>query len=339
MQIYTTNLNKKYNHQFLNITASMLKPFLHNILKKIFYLPEPRIIQPDFFLDAEAKDFFCKNGYVVIKNSITDEAINIIEDTYKLLHAKPEFYEAAGFITTPNYGQQIQQTICENLTKVNNIVLPKLFDTQKCTYDFFSLLVMKFNKDKSYVLPHQDISMVDESISNTTFLWIPTVDIDDKNGAILVLPGSHIWATWQKTHNRDITPLKKNHQWLLKKMTPIFMKKGDVLLFDASLIHGSLPNISNKERIAMNTSVIPKDAQMVHYEKNPTTPKGMIEKYNIDIAFWKNTEYIQSIAGKNKSVTIEPFIWEKQLSKLNLNYLNNIYNPSINTKTQNVFFL
>jgi ectoine hydroxylase-related dioxygenase (phytanoyl-CoA dioxygenase family) len=313
----------------------MFQQTFHTILKKIFYIPEPRMINPDYFLDPEAKDFFCRNGYVVIKNIVSDEAIHHIEATYALLHSKPEFHEAEGFITTPNYGEELQQLVCTNLTKVNNLVLPAIADTSKCTYDFFSILVMKFNKDNSYVEPHQDISMVDESISGTTFLWIPTVDIDDKNGAILVLPGSHIWATWQKTHNRDITPLKKNAKWLLEKMIPVYMNRGDVLLFDASLIHGSLPNISPKERIAMNTSIIPKNTQMVHYEKNSSTPKGMIEKYIIDTDFWKNTGYIHSLAGKNHPVVIERFLREKQLSKFNLNYLNNKYNPAVNTKIQN----
>ena len=310
----------------------MLNQLKNTIISKLFYVPKPRIINPDFFLDEKIKDDYCKNGFIVIKNVVTDEAISVIEETYKILNSKTEFYEAEGFITTPNYGQNMQQLVCENLTKVNNIILPKIFDTNKCVYDFFSLLVMKFNKDKSYVEPHQDISMVDEKKSITTFLWIPTVDIDDKNGALLVLPGSHIWATWQKTHNRDITPLKQNSKWLMEKMIPVFLNKGDLVLFDSSLIHGSLPNISDKARIAMNTSVIPKNQQMVHYEKNANTPKGMIEKYDINLNFWKNMEYIQSVSGKNKSMVLEPLLIEKQLSKFNLNYLNNKYNPTLVNK-------
>ncbi len=308
----------------------MLNNFIKYIHDVLFYVPKQRQINPDYFLDVKQKNDYCKNGYVIIENVVTEDAIQIIEETYALLKKSKTYFEAEGFITSPNYGEEIQQTVTKNLIKVNRIILPKFLDIKKCVYDYFSLLVIKFNTDKSYVEPHQDVAMIDETISTSSYLWIPTQDINETNGALLVLPGSHIWAGWQKTHNREITPLKKNSKWLLSKMIPLFLKKGDLIMFDASLIHGSMPNISERERIAMNTSIISKNIPMVHYEKNPATPKGMVEKYNIDLNFWKNTEYIQSIAGKNKNVVLEILLREKQLSKWNLNALNKKFNPLLN---------
>lgn len=299
----------------------------YSLLKKICYFPEDRFVAPDYFSDDTIRDAYVKNGFAVVPQVASDEAVQLIRDSYIRLQKNQSYFKADGFITTPNYGIETQQSICDTLKQVNALVLPRIFDMQKIRYDFFSLLVIKFNKDKSFVTPHLDISMVDELQSTTTFLWIPTEDIDEKNGALLVLPGSHRWARWQKTHNRDITPIKKNAQWLIKEMIPVYVKKGDVVVFDASLIHGSMPNISAAERVAMNTSVISNQCPMVHYEINPDTPDGMVEKYAIDISFWEQAAYIQSVAGKGYSVSMEPLRRQKQLSKWNLRYLNKVYNP------------
>ena len=49
--------------------------------------------------------------------------------------------------------------------------------------------------------PHQDAPVIDETIDNGLFVWIPLCDINEQNGAIYVLPGSHLWQNHQRSLN------------------------------------------------------------------------------------------------------------------------------------------
>ena len=48
-------------------------------------------------------------------------------------------------------------------------------------------------------------------------------------------------------------------------MMPIYMNKGDILIFDTSIIHASEKNNSLSERIALCGALLPKDHQKVDY--------------------------------------------------------------------------
>ncbi|MFN8236835.1 MAG: phytanoyl-CoA dioxygenase family protein [Chitinophagales bacterium] len=245
----------------------------------------------DFFLDDKNKQFFKENGYVVIKGVVTDTAIGYILEAYKQLSSYEGFYESDGFITSANYGIAIQQEIHKTLSKVSVDVLPKIFDIRKIHYNLLNVLVLKFCKDKKEFFPHQDVPLVEESKGNTIFAWIPTTDIDDQNGSLLVLPGSHKHFRWQRTHDQGNSPLKNIHDEILKHMIPVFLSKGDLILFDNSLIHASAPNRTNEVRIAMNTGIAPKNLPLINY-KLIDKDKNNIEKYFIDEQFWHDGLYI-----------------------------------------------
>lgn len=61
------------------------------------------------------------------------------------------------------------------------------------------------------------------------------------------------------------------------------MKKGEVLVFDSSLIHRSSKMLSEIKRIAVGGYVIPRMASLVHYHMNES---DYIEEYQIDEEFF-----------------------------------------------------
>ena len=78
----------------------------------------------------------------------------------------------------------------------------------------------------------------------------------------------------------------------------------------------------------MNTSIIPANSKMVHYEISPFTPAGFVDKYYIDRNFWENACYIESIANNSYyKMFREPLRLNKSLSTRNLDYLDKLYNP------------
>lgn len=294
------------------------------ILSKLnFFIPEDRNISYDHFLQTEHKEYYKENGYVIIKNIVPDEAIEIIINTYNIMAEMPDFHISDKFITSANYGKNAQNFVQNELKKVNDLIIPKIFNIDSIVTDLLNILVLKFANCNHTLLPHQDISMVDEFTAPTTFLWIPTLDIDKTNGSLLVLPKSHKWATWQRTHSQFESPIKKNMNTILEYMIPLYLNKGDLILFDSALIHASSPNLSNEIRISMNTSVVPKGCNLIHYLKDNTIAKNKIYKFNVDLDFWKQAMYANplNVPEKYFPPIKEYLTCNFQLSKYNIHYL------------------
>lgn len=254
------------------------------------YLPSPISISYNHFKDDYVRKSYNENGYVIIRNIVTEQSIEIIKETYQKLNHHKDFYTADGFITSANYGFDIQHQLHRDLMKVNEDILPKIFDMDKIYHDLLNVLVIKFTKDKKEFYAHQDIALIDELQGPTTFAWIPASDISEQNGALLVLPKSHKWFRWQRTHDQSESPLKNLRDEILKHMIPLYLNKGDLVLFDNSLVHASLPNFTNEIRVAMNTGIAPKDFDLIHYQRIKDNIK-QIEKYQINEAFWLNGHY------------------------------------------------
>ncbi len=303
-----------------------LKSLIHNITDRPYY-PEKRILNPTYFLDEELKSEYCKKGFVVVKNVVSDEIIEIIENTYNDLYGITEFYKPDGFMPSPRYGKTVQNVVNAKLGAVNRLLLPKLFNLDKCQSDVLNIFVVKETKAENSVIPHIDISLIDEYDGSSTFLWIPTCDINEDNGAMLFIPGSHLWAAWQRTHAWNVSPIEKNRDMLNQFMVPVYMNKGDLILFDSASIHGSLPNNSGKIRLAMNTSVCTKNSQLAHYVKNSKMPRKTIGKYIVDKRFYQESQYF----GLDVPDRYSPIIYEEMrcyntsLSKSNLKTLIDQY--------------
>ena len=266
--------------------------WLQTIKYKFYkYRPNYYNLSYNHFLNKNLSKFYAENGYVVINNIVTDDVIKIIKNAFSILRNHKSYYEVDGFITSANYGFEIQQQIHHELSAVNRVILPKIFDIENIYHNLLNVLVIKYNIDKKDFFAHQDIPLVEESEAPTTYAWIPTTDINEKNGALLVLPKSHKCFRWQRIHDQNNSPLREIRNNLLEYMIPIYLNKGDLILFDNSLIHASAPNITNEVRVAMNTGIAPKYSPLIHYQKIQKS-KNKIEKYYVDEDFWQKGYYL-----------------------------------------------
>lgn len=297
----------------------MTMSWVSKLNNKLFkYKPEKFNLSNNHFKYYEHQKSYTENGYVVIKDIVSDEAVKLILKVFTMLKEHKNYHEAEGFITSANYGFEIQKHLHQELIKVNTEILEKIFHIDKIYHDLLNVLVIKFNKDKKEFYAHQDIPLVEENLASTTYAWIPTTDINDQNGALLVLPKSHKWFRWQRTHDQSYSPLKNIREEVLNYMEPIYINKGDLILFDNSLIHASAPNFSNEVRIAMNTGIAPKNFDLIHYQRIENNQKE-IEKYLIDEDFWLQGHYLNphQVPEKYHPATIEQYKYQGNISKSN----------------------
>lgn len=130
---------------------------------------------------------------------------------------------------------------------------------------------------------HQDWCMVDETRHDSVNVWCPLTDVDEENGALQVLKGTHrlsrtIRAMTMRSlfieFRPDIAPY----------LTPVPMQAGQLVVYSHRVFHGSKPNRSERIRVAMAAGVVPRDAHEVHYYRDPLHPDAAIEMFAFEQA-------------------------------------------------------
>jgi ectoine hydroxylase-related dioxygenase (phytanoyl-CoA dioxygenase family) len=114
--------------------------------------------------------------------------------------------------------------------------------------------------------PHQDWNIVDEELYRSFNIWVPLVDLHENNGAICIMPQSHLWdKTYRSANIPSIYQDQESDLW--ENMTKLYMKAGVALIYDHRLIHASGENKTDKLRLAAVFGIIPDEASMFYYHQ------------------------------------------------------------------------
>ena len=111
---------------------------------------------------------------------------------------------------------------------------------------------------------HQDSQYYGEKTRHihVVSVWIPPVDVDERNGCLYVIPKSHTWgllkgARGEDRNVRTFEDVEKRGEEVL-----LPMKKGDILLFSNLLFHTSKYNTTNTVRWSVDLRyVAPPDSR------------------------------------------------------------------------------
>jgi hypothetical protein len=116
------------------------------------------------------------------------------------------------------------------------------------------------NNSEACVPAHQDASYNDHMNGFVT-AWMPLVDINEQCGGVTIYEG-------RKEGVIPVTKLVQNGVWTeavsVQGLTPVHcipMVPGDVLIFNPYVVHGSMPNLSNKIRFSIDCRFFGSDAQ------------------------------------------------------------------------------
>ncbi len=165
---------------------------------------------------------------------------------------------------------------------------------------------------KKGILPlHQDWNLVDEKNARSYNLWIPLVDVNETNGAMRILVGSH---SKQETFRGPNVPpvLYPISDEVDQHMVSFNMKKGEAVLYDHALWHSSPENQTDELRLAFVLGVVPKEAELKYYQQNG----DLVEEYASHPNFFfendrdsgpKGLELLRSFNHPNSFLSKEQF--------------------------------
>lgn len=231
---------------------------------------------------------FEKDGFVVIQDFFSPEQINRLKTIYASLHLKDLKTIYTNIIDRhPDENNEIASLLSQEFYE--NI------DKHFCEYSLVGgVFLVKGIGENSASKMHQDWNMVDETKYHSMGVWCPLIDVDEFNGCIHVIPGSHQWFKSIRSHSMPsvIFEFEEVNDFLL----PVPLKKGDAVIFAHNLFHGSKPNTSKENRPAAYIGVISKEAQLIHYIKN----ENIITEIKADNQF-----FVENVQKMNKNETFE----------------------------------
>lgn len=221
----------------------------------------------NIFKDKELEKEFDKNGFVVV-DFIDKEEIEFLERKYYEIH---QVNNRGFYATTFKSNLEYRKKVDEVVSSIHNPALEKHFENHK---NFLGSFVTKNNEPKSELGMHQDLTLVDEDRFVPINVWCPLIDINEKNGALRLLKGSH---NFPRTYRAPTIPFtyQEHVKYLERYMTPMYVKAGQAVICSQSTLHDSVPNISDKFRIVSQTFVSHKDAQFQVVFRDKKKPKQL----------------------------------------------------------------
>jgi|GEM_PF-1686312 len=212
-----------------------------------------------FFLLPELQEEYCLNGYVVIRSVAKDILTTLAKEALTLqgVHSGSFYY------STMAHDNDYNIALHDRLTTVADTVAAGLFRGYKL---YSSTYLVKPADSPEEMALHQDWSFTIESEYVPITMWIPLQDVDEKNGAVFLLPYSHLVNPGFRSHTLPTARIAR--EGTIGRMTRIAeMKKGDLLLFNPAIFHGSCGNTTPQHRVVFTTTVLPEAAPLIYADR------------------------------------------------------------------------
>lgn len=149
----------------------------------------------------------------------------------------------------------------------------------------FGFYMIKPKNGTTPMRVHQDKTMVDETKHVGLTVWCPLVDVDGSNGCLSIVRKSHLFLNNPRGTNIEM-PYKRIEDLI---ETPEFsefitVKRGEAVLFDHALWHGSTSNVTDKDRVVVAAVVTPLESEYVHYELSSSGKSISMYSAGVDFA-------------------------------------------------------
>lgn len=236
------------------------------------------------FRDRSLGKKFLKDGFVTVPFLNENE----IKELQAVYHALKENHFTAGFYSTmmmPDFAYR--RNVDE---KLKNKLAARINEFLNGYKILFGNFIVKEPDANSSVGVHQDWTYTNEEVFTAVNFWIPLTEINELNGPLHILRGSHLLPTSIRYTPYE-NPLWAQHFDTIKSLAdPCEVKTGEAVLYHPAAIHFSPPNVSSDSRVAVGLVTCPKEAVPLHYFKDPASTSEVLEMYEVNPEFFHEIE-------------------------------------------------
>tara|TARA_Y100000593_G_C4316758_1_gene341346 strand:- start:340 stop:1272 length:933 start_codon:yes stop_codon:yes gene_type:complete len=237
-----------------------------NYFKDKNTLSIPWIESPFFYSLLENSDLtdeqkklctkYHEDGYVIIDTGISDEEIQkVVDEMYKVLDDKDTVYHADYYQYTES--PRIFEFWKQSIASAEMCMNEKIMDTLQLLYNRepYPFSTINFFKGSNQPLHSDVIHFHTNPPLWMAGVWVAFEDVDETNGSLKIVPGSHKWNLWEydelniphpdtvedgeKVNYREyenfivqLVKEKKAESYIAK------MKKGQALIWASNMLHG-----------------------------------------------------------------------------------------------------
>lgn len=248
------------------------------------------------FKSVELNKRLASKGYVIV-DLLDDASVGELKAFFFKNHPdSPDRFYASAHVSDTDFRRAMNAKI----RSVLEAPLAQLFDQAEALGGSF---IAKPKGQKGILPPHADWNIVDERQYRSYNLWVPLVDTRPENGAVYILPDSHLWFDSFRGPGipNCFAPVM---QEIWEYMIPLNMKAGQALLYDHRLVHASPQNQTDELRLACVYGVIPKGAAMRYYRQEGP----LLAAYESNVEFFLTGEPEKG-PGNLPFLEIAPYDW------------------------------
>lgn len=194
-------------------------------------------------IDNQEINLFKKKGYLHLKNFFSKKFVKkILEELKK----NNKHFDKSIRLLNAHRSIPIIKKLFKNKEIVH--LVKKLLNVNEIMGLQSELFINPPHKSKGHP-PHQDDFFLKTGKGNSLNFWIPLVDTNKKNGALVFYENSHRGGIKKKINNILLNKKSKNLLYLKEyKSKTLNCKLGDVVIIGNSIFHKSHNNISKKIR-------------------------------------------------------------------------------------------
>jgi len=222
-------------------------------------------------------EFFQENGYLVKRNFVDLEVLNILQD--KVSEHLKQRIKPFELEQEVHYPGSPQTQLEKGGDTIRRLLLAysrdKVFKNWQERTAVVSLIKQLLNSQSLYLVQshhncimtkqpryssethwHKDMRYWDFANQELVNTWLPLGDETKKNGCLQVIPASHHWDVPRDRLDERLflrQDLKDNQVWL-EKSVPVELNRGDLLFFHAAIFHAAGRNTTEVSKNAVVTT-------------------------------------------------------------------------------------
>jgi len=217
-------------------------------------------------LSQEQKDFYHQNGYLMVENVLTDIELKTLQNiTYDLI-------DKSKYITESNDAYDLDEGHSQQNPRLTRIKLPHKqnpyfwevltkSNVTRVLNDLLgentTLITAKLNTKApgggQAVEWHQDWAFYPHTNDDLLAFGIMLEDVTPDNGPLMVIPGSHKGPLLSHKHNGQFCGAihPDDPQFEPEKAVTLTGRAGSMTVHHVRALHGSAPNMSDKNRLIL----------------------------------------------------------------------------------------
>ncbi len=241
--------------------------------------------------NCSLRDRLDDKGYAVLRG--------FSDDQVQLVRAKlyEKICDLLPGVATFNTGCDIQDPIRNKIfDEVEKVLVPLVSEYFANFEVAVALMFLKrpCSTADGCVRVHCDPTLLpDESSQRHINFWMPLVDVDATNGALWMVPHSHV--VFPPANAISIPPAFTNIQNELSRYAEcVPMRAGELLVFDNRMPHYSMQNLSDSDRPALVLSIVPREAEFISLYR-PPEENGQIEVYRQSHDWYRGIDWIAAM--------------------------------------------